>query len=105
MVLIVKFEGLRFVLQISASYVGVLPESFGMFVVFHEPARRLRTEPYAAHENERRNERRAKLQSPGDPSNVLDNNVGCESQEDAHDDPELPKHDLQRDGQHLSQPS
>lgn len=50
-------------------------------VVLHEPAGRLGTEPNTAAEDEGRDEGRAKLETPGDSRDVLDNDVGAEAQE------------------------
>jgi hypothetical protein len=53
----------------------------------------LGTEEDTNTEDEGWDERRAQLQPPGDTTSVLDDDIGAETEEDANDDPELPKHD------------
>jgi hypothetical protein len=68
-------------------------ESFGMLAVLHEPTRRLGAKEDANHQDKRRNESRAELQTPRDITSVLDNHVGTETQEDTGHNPKLPEHD------------
>ena len=49
--------------------------------MLHEPTRRLGAEVDADHEEERRDERGAKLKAPGNITSVLDNDVGAKAQE------------------------
>lgn len=58
-------------------------EAFGDITLLHEPTRRLGAEEDASTQDERRNERRAQLETPGNVTSVFDNDVGGKSQEDA----------------------
>lgn len=56
-------------------------ESFGVSVVLHKPARRLRAEKDTNGEDERWDKRGAKLETPSNIFDVFDNNVGSKAQE------------------------
>lgn len=88
-------------------------ESLGDLAVLHEPAGGLGAEEDANHEDEGGDEGRTELETPGNGTDILDNHVGAEAQEDTcggrsvdvsgarnqaqraltSDDPELPEHD------------
>lgn len=52
-----------------------------MAIILHEPSRRLRAEENADSEDERWDERRAKLETPSNATGVLDYDIGAETQE------------------------
>lgn len=56
-------------------------ESLFMAIILHEPSRRLRAEENADSEDERWDERRAKLETPSNATGVLDYDIGAETQE------------------------
>lgn len=53
-----------------------------MLAMLHEPTRRLGAEIDTGAQNERWDEGRTELETPGDITGVLDNDVGAETQED-----------------------
>ena len=62
-------------------------------VLLHEPSGRLGAEENSNCEREGGDEGGSELQSPGDGSGVLNDDVGGESEEDTEGGPELPSHD------------
>ena len=52
--------------------------------MFHQPTRRLGTEPDSTHENEGGNESGTELKTPRYRASVFDNDIGAEAQEDAY---------------------
>lgn len=58
-------------------------EAFGNMTLFHEPTRRLGAEEDSQSQEEGGNERRTQLETPGNVTRVLDDDVGGESQEDS----------------------
>lgn len=61
--------------------------------MLHKPSGRFRAEVNANHEQKGRNKGRSQLKAPGNVSSSLHDDVCTEAEEDACDDPELPKHD------------
>jgi hypothetical protein len=55
-----------------------------MLAVLHEPTRGLGAEEDTDEEDERWDEGRTKLETPGNGTNVLDDNIGAEPQEDTY---------------------
>ena len=56
-----------------------------MLPVLHEPTRRLRAEEDTDTEDERWDEGRAELKSPGNSASVLDDDIGAETQENTYE--------------------
>lgn len=56
---------------------------FSVSVVLHEPTRRLGAKVDAGSKHKGRDERRAKFKAPGNPADILKNDVGAEAEEDA----------------------
>lgn len=57
-------------------------EGLGVLALLHEPTRGLGAEEDAAEEDEGRDKGRAELKTPGDATDVLDDDIGAEAQED-----------------------
>lgn len=57
-------------------------ESLSNLSMLHEPTRGLGTEPDTQHEDEGRNKCGTELETPGDATGVLDNDIGSKTQED-----------------------
>ena len=58
-------------------------ERLGVLAVLHEPSGRFGSEPNSEHEDEGGDEGGSELETPGNVSGVLDDDVGAETKEDA----------------------